>query len=241
MADNLRAVVADILAADSPPQGVLIDGDLALNDGQPGDYRTLIALLEPIRKAKLPLHLALGNHDDRDHFRDVLRDLIPAGSQVVDKQVGLVQGPRPAPRFVVLDSLDRVNVTPGKLGPNQLDWLARRLDAVPNDPTLVFVHHNLSREGQTALTDTGALLDVLGPRKQVKAVIFGHTHVWDVREDDGLYWINLPAVAYPFAAGQPLGWCRFRPVPDGGELELRCVGGDRRNDRQRVALRWRSG
>ena len=159
MGDNLRSVVADIMAADGPPLGVVIDGDLALLDGQEGDYRTLVTLLEPLRAAKVPLHLALGNHDDRAHFRDALRDLVPGGSSVADKEVAVVDGP--GVRFVILDSLDRVNGTPGKLGAAQLEWLAGALDARPKDPTMVFVHHNLSNESKTALTDTAPLLNVL--------------------------------------------------------------------------------
>jgi Icc protein len=238
MARNLRAVVDDIQSLETPPLGMFIDGDLAFSNGQDGDYRTLLSLLEPIRKSRTPIHLTLGNHDDRAHFRTVLHDLIPTETDVVDKAVGEVTGP--GLRFVLLDSLDKANVTPGRLGRDQLDWLAARLDAHPAEPTLVFVHHNLSIEIPTALTDTNELLAVVRPRRQVKGVIFGHTHVWNVRQDDGLYLINVPAVAYAFSPLQPLGWCRFRPEPGGGSLELRCVGGNRRNDRGTIALRWRA-
>jgi 3',5'-cyclic AMP phosphodiesterase CpdA len=239
MADNLRAVVAEILAQGDPPRGVFIDGDLALKDGQAGDYRTLVTLLEPLRKAGLPLHLALGNHDDRGHFRDDLRDLVPAETRVVDREVGVVEGP--GLRFLVLDSLITPDSTPGRLGSAQLDWLAQDLDAHPGPTTLVFVHHNPSVSQPTALLDTEALLEVVRPRRQVKALVFGHTHVLNVRksEEDGLTLINLPAVAYPFAPTQPLGWCRFRPEPGGGTLELHCVGGNRKDDRQRLPLHWR--
>jgi 3',5'-cyclic AMP phosphodiesterase CpdA len=236
MADNLRAVVADILSIESVPAGVVIDGDLAMLDGQAGDYRTLVSLLGPLRDARLPLHLALGNHDDRDQFRSVVHGAA-GDSRVVEKHVAAVDGA--GLRLVVLDSLDGVNVTPGKLGSTQLDWLSRSLDAKPGVPTLVFVHHNLSRESTGALTDTAALLDVLQPRRHVKAVFFGHTHVWDVREVDGLHWVNLPAVAYPFGPGQPLGWCRLVPGEGGATVELRCVGGDRAKDGQKVAMKWR--
>jgi 3',5'-cyclic AMP phosphodiesterase CpdA len=238
MADNLRAVVADILAADSAPRGVLIDGDLALKDGQAGDYRTFLGLLEPLRKARLSLHLGLGNHDDRGNVREVLRGVVPAETRVVDKQVAVIDGP--GPRFVVLDSLNKVNSTPGLLGQSQLAWLGQQLDAQPDAATLVVVHHNPAPQGASGLIDTKELLDLLRPRRQVKGIIFGHTHVWSVEQSDGLYLVNLPAVAYPFAQTQPLGWCRFRPEPTGGELELRCVGGNRKADRQRVRLTWRS-
>lgn len=236
MAENLRAVVADILGQGAAPAGVVIDGDLALLDGQGGDYRTLVGLLEPIRAAGVPLHLGLGNHDDRAQFREVLKTATPKDSKVAEKQVSVIEGPDV--RLVVLDSLDGVNVTPGRLGAGQLEWLAQTLDASAR-PTLVFVHHNLSKESPNALTDTTALLDVLQPRKAVKAVFFGHTHAWSVADHEGLHWVNLPAVAYPFEAGQPLGWCRFRAVDGGGEIELRTVGGDQKDNGKKVALRWR--
>lgn len=239
MADNLRAVVADILAADAAPRAVLIDGDLALQKGETADYRTVVSLLDPLRKAKLPIYLGLGNHDDRTNFREVLQGVIPNESQVVDKQVEAIDGT--GLRFVVLDSLDQCNVTPGKLGSAQLDWLTTELDAKPDKPTLVVVHHNPVpvQPPPPSLLDTEAFLAILRPRRQVKGVVFGHTHVWSVRQEEGLYMINLPAVAYSFAPNQPLGWCRFRPEPGGGQLELRCIGGNREADRQQIALRWR--
>ncbi len=237
MAENLRAVVLDILAQPERPVGIFVDGDLALKDGKPGDYKTFLDLTEPIRKAGIPLHLTLGNHDDRAHFRAALRDAAPVESEVVDKQASVVAGANL--RFLVLDSLDRVNETPGLLGDRQLQWLARRLDAAPEIPSVLLVHHNLSQL-PGALTDTVAFLNVIRPRRQVKAVFYGHSHRWENAEDAGIHLVNLPAVAYPFAANQPLGWCRFRPSADGAEVELRCVGGDRSKDRQTVALRWRS-
>lgn len=233
MADNLRSVAAEILAQPERPRGVLIVGDLAFRDGQPGDYRTFVDLIEPLRSAGVPLHLTLGNHDDRDHFRTALE---PHDSAVVGKQVSLID--EPDVRFVLLDSLDRVNVTPGLLGQSQLRWLGDQLDAAPQKSTIVAVHHNLAH-ASGALQDTDALLAELRPRRQVKGIIFGHTHVWDVKEQDGVHTINLPASAYPFAPDQPLGWCRLQLAQEGAELSLHCLGGDRRHDRQRLPLRWR--
>jgi 3',5'-cyclic AMP phosphodiesterase CpdA len=157
----------------------------------------------------------------------------------VDREVGVVEGP--GLRFVVLDSLITPDSTPGLLGPVQLDWLARELDAHPGPATILFVHHNPAVSQPTALLDTEALLEVVRPRRQVKALVFGHTHAWNVRDgqEDGLTLINLPAVAYPFVPTQPLGWCVFRPEPGGGSLELHCVGGNRKDDRRRLSLRWR--
>jgi len=238
MADNLRAVVADVLDATDSPRGALIDGDLALADGQESDYRALLAATEPLRAAGIPIHLGLGNHDDRETFREVLGRRAGADRGVVAKHVGIVDGP--GHRVVMLDSLNKVNSTAGVLGEAQLAWLAAELDAQAATPTIVFVHHNPNAHSTSALTDTAALLDVLGPRRQAKAVVYGHTHVWHAGVVDGLHMINLPAVGYKFAPKQPLGWCAFRPDADGGELELRCVGGDRKQHRRRVEMRWRS-
>jgi 3',5'-cyclic-AMP phosphodiesterase len=237
MAENLRAVVADVVDQEPSPLGAIIDGDLALADGQSGDYRTFLKILDPLRRANIPLYLGLGNHDDRAHFRDVFGMKPPEDTDVVDKHVGILEGP--STRIVILDSLTQANVTPGLLGDRQRRWLAQALDADKRTPTWIFVHHNLSATEPNALTDTEAFLAVIQPRRQVKAVVYGHTHQWARREQDGLQIINLPAVAYPFTNDQPLGWCRMTPTTDGAELQLRCVGGVRKDDKQVVSLRWR--
>ncbi|MBX6314925.1 MAG: metallophosphoesterase, partial [Isosphaeraceae bacterium] len=161
-----------------------------------------------------------------------------AATAVAGKWVGVVEGP--GVRFVLLDSQDGVNVTPGHLGGAQRAWLARTLDADAETPALVFVHHHLNARNPSALRDTEALLELLRPRRQAKAVIFGHTHIWSCRRFGDLHAINLPAVGYRFLEQQPLGWCLFRPEPGGAELQLRCIGGDRRQHGRRVRLRWRT-
>jgi Icc protein len=210
-AENLRIVVADILARPRRPEGVLINGDLALKDGRPGDYAALLALLEPLRKAGVPIHLTLGNHDDRGPFREAIRGVAPAGSTVEEKYAGAfdVMGSR----FLLLDSLDEVDKVPGRLGETQLAWLGRELDAHKGIPTLVFVHHpphpSPTAKKPDALLDGNALLDLLKPRTWVEALVFGHTHRWSETSEAGLDLVNLPAVAYSFLPGQPLGYCRL--------------------------------
>ncbi|MFO0957763.1 MAG: metallophosphoesterase [Isosphaeraceae bacterium] len=237
MADNLKAAVADILDQPGLPRAVFIDGDLALNDGQKGDYETLVGLLSPIRDAMVPIHLALGNHDDRDQFRAVLKAEPPADSSIVNKHVSIVNAL--GFRILMLDSLQRPNFTPGLLGDAQRGWLTRALDAEPARTTVLFVHHNPAKD-EGALNDYEALLEIIQPRRRVKAVVFGHTHRWEHEDRDGLHLLNLPAVAYPFAKDQPLGWVRVEPKTGGIGLELRCIGGDKTKDRQKKDLVWRS-
>ena len=74
--------------------------------------------------------------------------------------------------------------------------------------------------------------------------MYGHSHRWEhVREPIGqMHLVNLPAVAYPFKEDQPLGWVRCVPSAEaeGAELELRCIGGHRGRDGERLSLAWRS-
>jgi 3',5'-cyclic AMP phosphodiesterase CpdA len=237
MLENLRAFVDDVGSARQSPRGLLINGDMSLLDGQRGDYETMMRVLRPIVDDGVPLHFTLGNHDHREHFQQALAPATPE-EQELGKHVGIVEDDDL--RMVILDSLERTNVTGGAIGPAQLDWLARSLDNAPDVPTIVFVHHHLNASKRSALHDTKALMNVLRPRAQAKAVVYGHTHVWNVQRIDGIYAINLPAVGYKFHRREPLGWCAFRPLPGGGELQLRCVGGEMRHNGELVRLRWRT-
>ncbi len=238
MAANLVAVVKDILAAPNKPKALVIDGDLALLDGQSGDYATLLATIEPIRKSGVPIHLAMGNHDERTRFRTAIQGVIPAESRVESKHVGTFEAI--GHRFVILDSLDATNVAPGVLGEVQLGWVANDLDAHKDRPTVVFVHHNLKPKGEAGLVDNDALLALLKPRRWVKAVVFGHTHRWERSEVDGVHLVNLPAVGYPFAIDQPVGYARLRVIEGKASLELRTIGVDKSRDRETWMLDWRA-
>ena len=230
--ENLRIVVADILSRPRRPEGVLINGDLALKDGKPGDYAAFLMLLEPLRRAGLPIHLTLGNHDDRGHFREAIRGVIPAGSTVEEKHAGAFEVL--GRRFLLLDSLDEVDKVPGRLGEAQLAWLGRELDEHKGVPTVVFVHHppHSSSRGKKpdALLDGDALLDLVRPRPWVEALVFGHTHRWSETSEAGMDLVNLPAVAYSFLPEQPLGYCRLDLAGGRPRFALRDVvrktGGD---------------
>src|SRR5205823_6092871 len=102
--------------------------------------------------------------------------------------------------FFMLDTLDKTKSTPGLLGETQREWLKKSLDANADKPAIIIAHHNPD-DGSFigSLIDTKELFEILRPRKQVKAYFFGHTHNWNVRQDDsGIHLINLPPTAYIF-------------------------------------------
>jgi predicted phosphodiesterase len=240
MTDNLIAVGRELIDLKEKPFAVLIDGDCAYNSGETGDYATVVDLLKPIREAQLPLHLTLGNHDDRSHFWDGLEEQKAVKRPVEDKHVALLTTPQA--NWILLDSLEKVLVTPGLLGEAQLDWLAKTLDANPSKPVIIAGHHNLAPAGETGggLKDTEKFLEIIRPRKQVKAYIYGHTHTWKVLPDpSGIHLINLPPVAYLFDKTSPNGWVNATVRHDGLRLELRCLDKKRPDHGEVKDLKWR--
>jgi 3',5'-cyclic-AMP phosphodiesterase len=239
MAEHFRCVSKELLALPKRPAGAFILGDCAFSAGGTDDYATLTTLLDPLRGGGLPLHLALGNHDQRENFRTALKP--KAGKDaLVDKHVALLRTSNV--NWFMLDSLEKTLQTPGSLGPEQLDWLARSLDANRRKPAVILIHHHpVKAETGNGLKDTQRLLELIRPRKQVKAWIFGHTHAWNVSQDEsGIHLVNLPPVAYVFQPANPSGWVQVTMRRDGMKLELRCLDPAHQHHGQVVDLTWRT-
>ncbi|MBN1125416.1 MAG: metallophosphoesterase [Sedimentisphaerales bacterium] len=227
---NLKTVVSQVL--EYAPDAVAITGDLARLQGRVGDYRRFKSLLAPL-KGRMPLCLGLGNHDDRgsmlrffgmqmDHVQDV------PGKLVTVMETGPI-------RIIMLDSLLTVNYTPGWLGRVQLDWLKGYLASCDDRPTLVCLHHPPG--GQ--LLDTDRFLEIVRPCRKVKAIVYGHSHVYGFERIDDLHQINLPSTAYSFNETVPIGWIQAHLDAQGGEFTFRVIGGNRDADGQTTKLTWR--
>ena len=242
MAENLARVGREALAAARKPAGVLVNGDCAFLEGKPGDYSVLVEVLKPIRTAGVPVHLALGNHDERDHFwaaAELAADGDAKARPVENKQVSVIEAERA--NLFLLDSLDETNNTPGRLGESQLKWLASALDAHADKPAIIFGHHHPVKGGAgTGLKDTDALFEVLIPRRQVKAYIFGHTHHWQTKKWEDIHLVNLPPTAYPFAQTDPNGCVELGLQEKGASLQLHALDPDHKANGERVDLEWRA-
>jgi len=240
MAAHFRTAAKELLTLPEQPAAFFLTGDCALNSGEPDDYFQLAGLLGQLRGEGFPLHIGLGNHDHREHFWAGLPPEDAAQRAVTDRQVALIKAANV--NWFMLDSLETTLQTPGLLGKDQLDWLAKSLDANRRKPAVILVHHNPgTRENIGGLKDTEALLGVIRPRRQVKAWIFGHTHTWRTDPDEsGLHLINLPPVAYVFRPNDPAGWVHATTRRDGMQLELRCIDPAHKNHGQMVDLKWRS-
>lgn len=239
MAAQFDGVVREVLDLPQRPACVLINGDLAYNTGFAQDYATFTELIAPLRAAQIPLTLGLGNHDHRERFWTALRGDASVKRPLAEREVAIIPAARA--NWFLLDTLDKTNSTPGRLGEAQIAWLAQALDAHADKPALVMTHHNPSlKPNSTSLLDEDAFLAVLRPRRQVKALFYGHTHVWSVKRDEsGLHLVNLPTTAYVWTP-RATGWVTAQLETGGAKLHLQCIDRARPEHDQRVELAWRT-
>lgn len=232
MAENLKTAVQQVLG--SSPDRVLFNGDIAFKVGPPADYEAFLKIIAPLRQAKTPTHYTLGNHDNRENFTAAIdhRTQAPLKDKLVSAFVDS------GVRWVFLDSLRRVGGYAGRLGIQQLEWLKQALDERAEIPTIVCLHHN-PEKSLVGLQDAPHFLDLMTRRKQVEAVIFGHTHVYRLTNLDGLHLVNLPAVGYQFNPASPLGWVQARIQPGNLELVLRTLKEDQTTSQHTSVLEWR--
>jgi Icc protein len=239
MAKNLTEVIADITASipGKPPKALCISGDIALNEGQEGDYREVKRLLEPLRALGVPQHLLMGNHDHRGHCTGILGAYQPLGVTIdphVASKISLGKV-----NLFLLDTLIKTNHTPGELGEVQIAWLEKELAEDAGKPAVLIFHHNMRfDEPKNALTDTESLFAVMKKYPHVKAAFFGHSHRWELVEKDGKHLVNLPPTAYVFQEGLPNGWVDAEFHADRVELTLHTLDKNHPLAGSRQILKW---
>lgn len=230
--ENLKRIVPDVVS--SRPEGMLLCGDAARLSGLPEDYAELKSLLEPIATVT-PVYIGLGNHDDRVEFLKVFPAAPQSREKVNNKQVFVIE--HPVVRIVMLDSLLYVNQVAGLLGKEQRQWLTGYLPGHADRPIVLFVHHTLG-DGDGDLLDSARMFEILRPHRHVKAVFYGHSHVWEQKQQDGLQLINLPAAGYNFRDQDPVGWVQARFQAGGVDLTLHAIGGNTADDGRTIRVRW---
>ncbi|QDU07391.1 metallophosphoesterase family protein [Gimesia aquarii] len=240
---HLRQVVSELVGLKRKPACVLINGDLALKDGQPGDYRHFAKLIRPLRDANIETHLTLGNHDQRDVFYEVMKEEQPESPPVKSRHISVVQ--TKYANFFLLDSLHKTMVTQGTLGKAQRTWLAKALDAHSEKPAIIVTHHNPRLGGNPVhfpggLTDSAELWELLVARPQVKAYIHGHIHHRGNAQHQGIHIFNTPATSYVANPDKSTtGWTIARLSPKGITLTTRTNDEEHAWNHQSKTLHWR--
>ena len=228
--ENLREIVAHIES--DLPDGLVVTGDLARRNGRVEAYDNLKTLLAPVVH-KRPVCLGIGNHDDRNDFSQAFAGTALGGLPVANRHIVTVDaGPV---RFVVLDTLYFVNMMPGLLGRSQRVWLETLLRVCDERATILCLHHT----PKVDLLDGGPFFDIIGPMAKVKAVVYGHSHEYEISQYKGIHMINLPATGFNLSRRQPVGWVEAQLTAKGAQLTLHAIGGDRRLAEHTERLRWR--
>jgi Icc protein len=164
----LREAVTTVLALSTPPDGIVLTGDLA-DHGRPEEYALLRTELE---RLPMPVHPLPGNHDDVGALLEAF-PAVPAPNYAVT--VGGV-------RLLCCDS-----TIPGQPGGTLSDpeWLDATLAEQPGTPAVVAMHHPPYPTGVRWIDAMGhahpeRLAAVVARHPQVVRVIAGHVHMGSV-------------------------------------------------------------
>jgi 3',5'-cyclic AMP phosphodiesterase CpdA len=217
------------------PKRAIVTGDYAISWGNHADYKMLHESISRLSKAGMSCRFAMGNHDTRRPFMDEFphaRELADQEAKSLGKYVYVYE--TALANWFFLDSLHEGDRNLGVLGEAQLKWLAEALDARRDKPALVIGHHNPSLRSD--LRDTAAFYEVIVPRKQVKAYIYGHTHCWGLAKHEGIHLVNVPTVSAWKDAEQPRGFLTADLHSNRMAVTLHTVG---RKETKEHELAWR--
>lgn len=189
-------------AADLAPAALLFTGDLA-DTGDIRAYRRLRATVEPAAaRIGAPALFGMGNHDNREAFREGLLGTEPDGApHDFVHRAGDV-------RVIVLDS-----TTPGShggaLADDQLAWLRAELAEPAPAGTVLALHHPpiptpLAFLERLSLKDPERLGEVIAGT-DVRIVLSGHNHHATCGALAGVPVWSAPAVAYRADVFPPAG------------------------------------
>lgn len=201
-AERLRTGVAAINARHADADFCVIAGDLA-DLGEKVAYERLADILSDLT---IPVHITIGNHDDRATFLQVFGADHASETGFVDKVIDAK-----GYRIILLDSAIELGRHDGRLEPAQLDWLQARLTEAEDRPVIVILHHHanpLHTEVDEIILENGpAFVDTLNTHPDVRQVIAGHVHYASTAIWHGIPFTTLAGGHYSVSIplGPPFG------------------------------------
>lgn len=198
-AARLEAAVEAVNTRYADADFCVLAGDLAdLGEAEAyGRLKTIISRLS------IPVHITLGNHDDRPVFLEAFGAEHAAETGKVDKVIDLK-----GYRIIILDSSEPGRVD-GVLEAAQIDWLTARLSEAMDRPVIVILHHNanaLHIESDTIrMLEPDAFIAALKTHPDIRQVIAGHVHLTSTATYRGLPFTTLAGGHYSvsFNVDQP--------------------------------------
>lgn len=189
---RLNQVIATLAALNPRPDVLLATGDLI----DRGDAESYQRLREALADCPFPVHMCLGNHDQRSTFSAEFPHVPTADGFV---QYAVDAGPL---RLLVLDTLEEGRHG-GSFCATRAAWLKARLAEAPDRPTLIVQHHPPIEVGiEWMNTHPGEpwverLAACFEGQEQVVGMICGHVHRPIVSQ-----WRRFPVAICPSTAPQ---------------------------------------
>jgi 3',5'-cyclic AMP phosphodiesterase CpdA len=204
---HLRQLFEELEASGSRPEAIVFTGDLA-DIGDAEAYAKLRSIVEP-SAARLGAQViwVMGNHDNREVFREQLLDLAPSTAPI--DRVHWVNGLR----IIALDS-----TVPGyhygDVSGEQLDWLAEELSSPAPHGTILAMHHPpipsvLDLAVMVELRDQAGLAEVI-QGTDVRSIIAGHLHYSSTATFAGIPVSVASATCYTQDLNVPVGGTKAR-------------------------------
>ena len=212
--ETLRRVVGIINGMERQPDFVVASGDLT-NMGDPDSYRLLKEILTPLQP---PIVLALGNHDKRAPFHEVMGTPGSEAPHFHDTVLGGLH-------VITIDTMKPGHVA-GTICDAQFDALAEALSRHADLPRLIVMHHPPRVDadglpwGSIDMPATDRLAGMLKGH-HVAAILSGHIHINQVN-----HWHGIPIVisngqdstidlletdGLRIVEGTGMGICQWRP------------------------------
>lgn len=180
------------------PAFILITGDL-VNNAQPAEYEQLAQLLPQLEEFGVPILMAMGNHDDRGSFRQIV--LGESNSTAPYYHSTTIDGLN----IIVLDS-QIPNEVNGYLDDAQLAWLDAELAKPMVRGHLIALHHppvpvTVRLLDNLGLNNADAFAAVVRRHSNVLGVLSGHIHYPHVASFANTLSVTTPAVLYTIDPG----------------------------------------
>lgn len=168
---NFQRAMDHALTHHPDAEALIITGDLS-DWGERADYLRLRALLA---ERHLPVHLCIGNHDDRATFLEVFPDLADENG-FIQQSVALSGG-----TALLLDTWGP-ETHAGHFCQTRAEWLESQLSG-SDGPVWIFMHHNpipthIVPVDLIMLLDADRLGRVIARhRDRIRHLFFGHCHL----------------------------------------------------------------
>ena len=205
---RFRSAIAHIRRHDSDAAFMVVTGDLT----HWGEEQAYAILRDGLGDLPFPVHLIIGNHDEREAFQTAFPGIAGDENGFVQYRVDTECGP-----FLFLDTV-QAGTHAGFYCRERLDWLVRQL-SLAEDPVCLFMHHppfpvHLPRLDRIAIVQADAVGKAIRDSGKVRHIFFGHVH----RPISGC-WHGIPfTTLYATNHQVPLEFSVDAPPPDAPEF-----------------------